>query len=135
MTLPQANLQERVHHQDNEGRGKKIRINKIATNRMFTGGDPTGDRIWTLPFTEEAVNTAVAYANGPFSDPYNGTSLAFLKLNSSGISNPISVENIEEFLTPDFDAYWDARHAPQPTIKVDYNSLAKMSAQGKDQYQ
>ena len=46
-----------THQQDNDSnsRGKKIRINKISTNRMFTGGDPTGDRIWTLPFTEEAV--------------------------------------------------------------------------------
>jgi hypothetical protein len=122
--------------QDGNTSGKKIRINKISTNRMFSGGDPTGDRIWTLPFSEDAVRTAIAYASGPFSDPYNGCSLAFLKLNPSGINNPISVENLEEFLTPDFDVYWNARHAPQPTIKIDYKTLSShMQSVDKSQYQ
>jgi hypothetical protein len=120
--------------QDSNTSGKKIRINKISTNRMFTGADPTGERIWTLPFSEAAVRDAIAYAKGPFSDPYDGCSLAFLKLNSSGTSNPISIEDLESFLISDFDAYWDARHSPQPQIKIDYNQLAKISAQQK-QYQ
>jgi hypothetical protein len=45
--------------QDSNSKGRKIRINKISTSRKFTGSDPTGDRIWTLPFSEEAVRDAI----------------------------------------------------------------------------
>lgn len=112
---------------------KQIRVGAIRGNDA--GLEPTdGTKVYLTPFTTQKVHEFVKYANGPFTDPYHGTSLGFIKV---GASNPISIKSLEEFLLSDFDTTWDHRHAPNPILKIDSKSLLSdiVSAQEQKQYQ
>lgn len=112
--------------------GKQIRVGKIVGNDA--GLEPSVTTVYLIPFTPQKVHDFVKYANGPFTDPYHGTGLAFLKV---GTSNPISIKSLEEFLAPSFDDVSEHRTQPQPIIKVDAKMLLKdiASVETQKQYQ
>jgi hypothetical protein len=90
------------------------------TNRMYTDQEE-GTLVYDTPFSEAAVEEAVKYARGSFSDRNNGCALGLID-SSKSTNNSISVFDLQLFLQP-FDKVWEELNRPKD--KVDVKDLIK----------
>lgn len=92
----------------------KMRVAKLATNVLYPKNE-MGKRVWTTPFSAEAVTQALTYQRGELNDHNNGTALM---LKKEGVSNPVTVTTLEDFLNPSFDDIFKRQSSPAESVNV-----------------